>query len=44
MPDPIRSIRVPDELWEAAQDKASTVGDTISDVVRKALLWYVNGP
>lgn len=44
MPDPIRSIRVPDDLWEAAQEKAAVVGDTISDVVRKALLWYVNGP
>lgn len=44
MPDPIRSIRVPDELWQAAQDKADVVGETVSDVVRKALLWYVARP
>ena len=38
---PHRTIRVPDDLWEAAQVKASREGVTVSDVVRRALTEYV---
>lgn len=38
---PARSIRVPDALWEAAQAAAEENGESVSDVVRKALEAYV---
>ncbi len=38
---PRRSIRVPDELWDAAVAKAEERGETVSDVLRKALERYV---
>ena len=41
MPDMPRNIRVPDDLWRAALDKAHTNGETLSDVVRRALERYV---
>jgi len=37
----IRSVRVEDELWEAAKAKANAEGRTASDVVRAALRRYV---
>lgn len=47
---PIRSVRVPDELWNAAKEKARTrtrggkpAPETVSDVVVRALNRYV-GP
>lgn len=36
-----RAIRIPDELWAAALAKAEERGETVSDVVRKALERYV---
>lgn len=38
---PIRGIRVPDELWTAAQAAAATNDESVSDVVRRALEAYV---
>lgn len=38
---PLRSIRVPDALWKAAQDKAAERGENVSDVIRAALEKYV---
>lgn len=38
---PRRTIRVPDELWDAAQAKAEERGENLSDVLRKALERYV---
>ena len=38
---PIRTVRVGDSLWEAAQDAAAQRGETVSDVVRRALEEYV---
>ena len=38
---PIRGIRVPDELWEAAQQVAADKGETVSDEVRRSLERYV---
>lgn len=38
---PIRTVRVSDELWEAAIRAANDNGETISDVIRRALEVYV---
>lgn len=44
MPDerhtPLRSIRIPDATWHAAQAKAKERGESVSDVVRRALERY----
>jgi predicted HicB family RNase H-like nuclease len=37
----IRTFRVPDELWEEAQKVAAQCGETLSEVIRKALEEYV---
>ena len=43
MPDgtPLRNVRVPDDLWQAAMSKALERGETLSEVIRKALEKYV---
>lgn len=43
MPDgtPLRNVRVPDDLWQAAMAKAAERGETLSDVLRRALERYV---
>lgn len=41
MPDTPRAIRVPDDLWQAALAAADKRGETVSDVVRRALQRYV---
>lgn len=38
---PLRSFRIPDELYQAAQAKAEERGESVSDVVRRALERYV---
>jgi hypothetical protein len=38
---PIRGVRVPDEEWKPAQAKAKRKGETVTDVVRRALRDYV---
>lgn len=38
---PARTVRVPDELWNAARDKAADRGEILSDIVRRALRDYV---
>lgn len=38
---PNRTIRVPDEIWEAARRKAADRGETITDVIVRALKQYV---
>jgi metal-responsive CopG/Arc/MetJ family transcriptional regulator len=38
---PLRSVRVPEDLWQAATVVANRNGETISDVVREALREYV---
>ena len=40
-PTPLRNVRVADDLWRAAMDKAAARGETLSDVIRKALERYV---
>jgi predicted DNA-binding protein len=38
---PIRGFRIPDELYRAAQTKATEEGRTLTDVVREFLERYV---
>lgn len=38
---PRRTIRIEDDLWELAQKKAAERGESVSDVLRKALIRYV---
>ena len=41
MPDTPRAVRIPDALWQAALEKAHANGETLSEVVRRALERYV---
>ena len=41
MATPLRAVRVPDELWKAAVDKAAREGTTVTAVVLVALREYV---
>lgn len=38
---PLRSFRIPDDVYKAAQAKAAARGESVSDVVRSALEKYV---
>lgn len=38
---PNRTVRVPDELWEAVQRKAADQGETVTDVIIRALVRYL---
>ena len=40
-PRKARAVRVEDELWDAAKDKADERGETLSEVIRAALERYV---
>ena len=37
---PNRAIRIPDDEWQAAQEAARANGETVSEVVRRALRRY----
>ena len=37
---PRRTVRVPDDVWAAAQAKAEDRGEILSDVIREALVRY----
>ena len=39
---PLRNIRVPDELWDAAMTEAKAEGRTLTDVIVGDLHRYVN--
>lgn len=41
MPDPLKSFRIPQDLYKAAQSKAAEKAESVSDVVRRALERYV---
>lgn len=41
---PVRTVRVPDELWQAALAKAAERGELIGDVIRAGLQAYVDDP
>lgn len=38
---PPRSVRIPDALWNAAKTKADERGETVTDVIIRALERYV---
>ena len=38
---PIRCFRIPTELYVAAQERAKENGETLTDVVRRALAAYI---
>lgn len=40
-PMPTRQVRVPEKTWEAARSAAEKNDETISDVIRRALVEYV---
>lgn len=37
----VRTVRVDDELWQAAQEKAKKRRETVAAVIKRALLAYV---
>lgn len=39
---PLRNVRVPDELWDAAMKEAKAEGRTLTDVIVSDLHRYVN--
>lgn len=41
VPTKIRGVRVDDELWQRAQEKAARRREAVADVIRRALLAYV---
>ncbi len=42
MPTPLRNVRVGDDLWRAAQQRAAAEGTTVSAVLCDALNEYVS--
>lgn len=40
---PLRNVRVADDLWQAAMSKALDRGESLSEVIRRALEKYVKG-
>ena len=40
MVTPIRTVRVPDEVWQAAQERAKAEGTTVTAVILRALARY----
>lgn len=38
--NPARSVRVPDELWDAVKQRAAERGETVTDVIIRALRRY----
>lgn len=38
---PLRSVRIPDEIWKPAKEIAASRGETLSEVIRKALAEYI---
>lgn len=41
---PPRSIRIEEALWQAAKQKAAERGETVTDVITRALERYVRRP
>jgi hypothetical protein len=38
---PTRTVRVPDDLWHAAKDKAAAEEKTVTDIILSALRTFV---
>lgn len=41
---PLRTVRVAPEVWDAAKERATLNDETVSDVIRRALVEYVMLP
>jgi predicted transcriptional regulator len=41
LPEPIRTFRAPDSLWQRAREIAGRRNESLSDVIRAALERYV---
>jgi negative regulator of replication initiation len=41
---PLHAFRVDDDQWRAAQERAKELGETVSDVLRRALAEYAPLP
>lgn len=41
---PLRTFRIPEDVYRAAQAKAAAKGESVSDVVRRALARYAKRP
>lgn len=41
--EPVRTIRVPDDLWDAARAKAAERGVTVSSIMQGALAEFAYG-
>jgi hypothetical protein len=41
---PVRNLRVPDDIWRAAQEKAEAEGRTLTDVIVAYLRRYISTP
>jgi hypothetical protein len=45
MPEtPLRAVRIADDIWTLARRKAAENGETVTDVVRRALVDYITPP
>jgi hypothetical protein len=38
---PVRTVRVPDDIWQALRARADERGETVTDVVLRALRRYL---
>lgn len=38
---PVRTVRIPDEMWEALRARADERGETVTDIVLRALRQYL---
>lgn len=41
---PVRNVRVPDDIWHAAQEKAEDEGRTLTEVIVTYLRRYISAP
>lgn len=39
-----RSVRIPDDVWLAAKERADAEGVTLSEVIREALIAFTDRP
>jgi len=41
---PLRAIRIADDLWQPAKDRAIVNGETVTAAIRRALTEYIADP
>ena len=40
---PLRSVRIPDDVWAACRERAAREGTTVSAIILRALTRYARG-